>query len=290
MKVTTLNRLAERYDYFLVDQFGVLLDADGAYSFAAQTLARLAAMGKRIILLSNSGKRAAVNIDRITGHGIARDSFETMLTSGEVAFDYLQREIGHSLPNGARVWLVSRGGDTSAVDGLDVRLAASPDQADLVFLSGCDVENTTLDGFKTALRPAAQKGTPCLCSNPDLIQSIKGGFSFGTGRIAQIYAQMGGPVMWNGKPHPMIYDAAYTLLGRPDPARVLCIGDSPGHDILGGQQAGFATALVRTGIHAGLDEAALQAECNKAGAMPDYILSAFTFEEQEAETCPSHYR
>ena len=55
-------------------------------------------------------------------------------------------------------------------------------------------------------------------------------------------------------------------------ARVLCIGDSLDHDIEGGSLAGCDTALVRTGILAGQDDAALHALIDAAPHKPTYVL------------------
>ena len=99
---------------------------------------------------------------------------------------------------------------------------------------------------------------------------------FGAGAIAQLYEELGGRVEWVGKPFPLVYRVAHKVLGGVDPARVLCIGDSPAHDIAGGQAAGFATALVRTGLHADLSDAGLLEHC-KTTAMPDHIIPKFSF-------------
>lgn len=50
------------------------------------------------------------------------------------------------------------------------------------------------------------------------------------------------------KPHPQIFAHAMQLMGSPDPASVLMVGDNPIADIGGGKQAGFYTCwLNRSG-------------------------------------------
>ena len=58
MKHTTLEDLADQFDAFFIDQFGVLMDAAGPYPFAVDAIKRLSEYDKPIVLLSNSGKRA----------------------------------------------------------------------------------------------------------------------------------------------------------------------------------------------------------------------------------------
>ena len=65
MKHTTLEELADQFDAFFIDQFGVLMDASGPYPFAIDAIKRLSEYNKPIVLISNSGKRAKKNCDRL---------------------------------------------------------------------------------------------------------------------------------------------------------------------------------------------------------------------------------
>lgn len=275
MTYSTLEELAPHYDAFLIDQFGVLLDGAGAYPDAPAHLSRLAAARKPIVLLSNSGKRSAANEARLTRLGFRRGDYLTVLSSGEAAHGLLARRIGTEIAPHSRVWLHGRDGDTSAVDGLDLILADAPDDADLIVLAGSRGDSLTLNAYRARLSMAAQRRVPMLCTNPDLEMLTSAGVCFGAGAIANAYHAMGGPVEWIGKPHPLIYAEAARLLPGIAPARILCIGDSPAHDIVGGKAAGHATALVHGGLHAGMDWAALMALCIAEQAMPDHVLMQF---------------
>ena len=52
-----MAEVASRYDGFLVEQWGVLHDGTTPYPGAIACLERLRAVGKRVVLLSNSGRR-----------------------------------------------------------------------------------------------------------------------------------------------------------------------------------------------------------------------------------------
>jgi HAD superfamily hydrolase (TIGR01459 family) len=105
----------------------------------------------------------------------------------------------------------------------------------------------------------------------------RSGPSFGAGRIAELYEELGGAVRWIGKPYPDIYEAALKTAGNPVPGSVICIGDSIEHDIAGGDAAHLATALVRSGILAGLSDAELAAAFRSHEVEPDYILPRFAW-------------
>lgn len=272
---TDLATLAGQYDAFLIDQFGVLLEDSGAYEGAPEALSALARMGKQIVLLSNSGKRAAPNEARLQRLGFDRDSFKGVMSSGEAAFAQIEGRIGHSIRAGASVWVHARGGDMSAVDGLDLTPVDEAAAADLLIIAGSRGDELDLAQYQDWLTPAAQRGVPAICTNPDMKMLTPFGQKFSAGAIAKLYEDLGGQVEWFGKPYPLIYRLAHDALGQAE--RVLCIGDSPSHDIAGGQAAGFATALVRTGLYADLSDEALMEHCG-ATAMPDYIIPSFRME------------
>ncbi len=276
-ETTTLAALAESYDAFLVDQFGVLLDGEAAYDFAPAALSRLGHTGKPVILLSNSGKRSMANARRLDGFGFDRDSYMLVLSSGEAAHAELAHRVGDTIPAGAPILVLSRDDDLSGIEGLDLTPTDDPEAARMILLAGSRGGEWTLDDYRALLSGPAARGVPCLCTNPDMTMLIPGGRSFGAGRIAQLYEELGGPVELIGKPYPLIYTVAARLLPGIPAGRVLCIGDSPAHDVRGGRAAGHATALVRTGIHEGEPLDDLLAHCAETGDVPDYVIPRFAF-------------
>jgi HAD superfamily hydrolase (TIGR01459 family) len=267
--------LAARFDVFVLDQFGVLHDGVQPYAGAGEALLRLKAAGKRILLLSNSGKRSAPNEARLVKLGFQPGGWDHFLSSGETAWRTLQ----HSLRDraGLRCLLISRDGDRSAVEGLPLALTENGAEADIVLLSASEGDRYDLDHYRHLLAPAAARGVECLCTNPDKIMLTAAGRCFGAGRIADLYAEMGGPVTWIGKPFADIYDAALDMLGNPDPADVVCVGDSIEHDIAGGRSAGLATVLVATGILEQSSETEREALFAEYGARPDFLLRTFAW-------------
>ncbi len=72
-----------------------------------------------------------------------------------------------------------------------------------------------------------------------------------------------------------ILDSATRTMTAMRDGRILCLGDSVEHDILGGQRAGHATALVMSGLHHGAGADALARLFDAAGAAPDHIIDRF---------------
>lgn len=274
--ISGLRDLTQRFDAFLIDQFGVLRDGRGPYPQAAETLAALKETGVRVIILSNSGKRALRNGWRLAKLGFDQSSWDWFLTSGEVAWQLLAAEVraGQGGPV-RRCLLISRDGDTSPLDGLDLQCTATGTDADIVLIAASEGDMYDLSHYRTLLAPAAKRGVPCLCTNPDKIMLTEKGTAFGAGRIAELYQELGGTVRWIGKPFADIYATALDFLGSPDPDRVCCIGDSIEHDIAGAARAGLRSMLVKTGILAGSSSEELRQLFEEHGATPDYTIDRF---------------
>lgn len=268
--------LADRFDAFLVDQFGVLRDGRGPYPGAAEALVDLKRAGKKIIILSNSGKRSAENDRRLAALGFDAQSWDWFLTSGEVAWTILRSE-SQAGPATRKCLLISRDGDTSPVDGLDMARTDNGEDADFILLAASEGDLHPLSHYEALLSPAARRGVPCLCTNPDKIMLTANGTAFGAGRIAELYEELGGTVRWIGKPFPDIYAAALDFLKPIDPSRICCVGDSIEHDIAGAAGAGLRSVLVTTGILDTATEAEREALFISHGAVPDFILPTFTW-------------
>ncbi len=275
LQLEGIRDLAERFDVLVLDQFGVLHDGVAPYPGAVETLVRLKQAGKRTLLLSNSGKRSAPNEARLMKLGFVPGSWHHFLSSGEVAWQSLRRQLANEA--GLRCLLIARDGDRSAVEGLPLTLVETGEEADIVLLSASEGDRFDLDHYRRMLQPAAARGVRCLCTNPDKIMLTSVGPRFGAGRIAELYSELGGEVSWIGKPFPDIYAAALDMLGAPDPARVVCVGDSIEHDIAGGQGAGLRTALVMTGVLETSSEAERDRLFAEHGAVPDFLVRTFAW-------------
>lgn len=245
-----LAALGERYDGYLVDQFGVLHDGRRAYPGAADALRELKARGKRVVVLSNSGKRAAPNARRLAEFGVTPAHYDALVTSGELVWQMLQqRDRAPFSGLGRRVLLGQPEVDAALVEGLDLQVVGDPARADWVLLASVP-EQRPAEGLWPLLDAARARGLPLVCANPDLMRLGARGVEPSCGWLAQRYAAAGGEVCWLGKPHPLIYGVCRETLGRWGARRLLAVGDSLAHDIAGGAAAGYDTCFVAGGLQA----------------------------------------
>jgi HAD superfamily hydrolase (TIGR01459 family) len=277
--IVSLQQLAEAYEFFFVDQFGVLLDGAIPYAGAIAALGYLKSRGKTVIILSNSGRAGDYNGRRLAKLGIGPDLYNHLVTSGDVAFE-LVRSGGLGMPLAAATCLtISSGDDTNLADRLQLESVPASEGADLIVISGSEADKISLVAYREILRSAAARGVPAICTNPDVEMLTDGGTAPGAGAIARVYEELGGTVRWIGKPFNDIYAHAFRLCGAPAKDKVVAIGDSIEHDIAGATQFGIAAALVRTGIHSGLPDPELAEMLETGGPFRPMILPAFTLDE-----------
>jgi HAD superfamily hydrolase (TIGR01459 family) len=277
-----LADIASRYQGFVVDQWGVLHDGTTAYPDALDCLARLRANGRRVVLLSNSGRRADFSREHLRRLGIAPESYDALVTSGEATWQALRERRAPGFADlGRRCILWSRGGDRAMLEGQSLEAVDAVEDADFLLLSGTE-DDLQVEQFEDALTRAAARRLPMVCANPDVVVVRPGGTTvFAPGAVAQRYRELGGEVVYVGKPHRPVYDLCLAALAPLAPEAILAIGDSVSHDIAGGKAMGLATALVMGGIHAALFDLAHGPSANLAalerleaeyGATPDWVL------------------
>ncbi len=253
MRIKGLSQIAQNYDAMLIDQFGVIHDGQKLYAGTSEVLAKLHALQIPVIVMTNSGKRAASNVLRLVKMGVPRGHFVDAVSSGEVAFQSLDV---------SRAFLIGKRGEDYGFDGIEF---VEPAHAEKILILGSNAPETSLEDYREILRGLK---LPAVCCNPDKLMLTAQGLQPAPGAIAALYETMGGKVTWIGKPYPAIYHHALKLLGHP--TRVLCIGDSAEHDVAGGRSAGLQTLLVQQGISAHLSETEISPK-------PDYMMKDFTW-------------
>jgi HAD superfamily hydrolase (TIGR01459 family) len=128
-----------------------------------------------------------------------------------------------------------------------------------------------------------------VCANPDVVVERGETLIYCAGALADAYVLLGGEVLYCGKPHAPIYEAALAkaaaLRGTAPPRqRVLAIGDSVRTDLKGAAAFGLDSVFVTSGIHAGdvggpktPDLDALHAIFAAAGVAPRAVMLAMAW-------------
>lgn len=284
--VESVSALAAAFEGFILDQWGVLHDGTRPYPGATDCLRRLRAADKRIVVLSNSGKREADNLRLMQRMGFDTDLIDRFVSAGEDARNALESRTEPFYAGlGRRCFAITRGGDRSLLDGIGLTFVENVEDADFLALTGTDSPQRNVEDYEVELRTAVEKSLPMICANPDLARFTPEGLIEAPGVLARRFEALGGAVSYHGKPYPQIYSMCLTALGCPTD-RVVAIGDSVEHDVLGASRAGLRSALIPGGVHAselGIAWGQLpslegwQAFAVNARATPNYLLRAFNW-------------
>ena len=78
-----LAELAERYDGFILDLWGLVHNGIAPYPGAVDCMRRLRSAGKPVVLLSNAPRSAGTVAAFLAGIGVLPDSYDAIVTSGD---------------------------------------------------------------------------------------------------------------------------------------------------------------------------------------------------------------
>jgi len=252
MSFSLLDRfstIAPRYDVVLCDIWGVVHDGIGAHDHACDALMRFRAGGGAVVLITNAPRPSPWVVRQLDRLGVPPDAYDDVMTSGDLTRDVVASRKGEA------VFHVGPQRDVTIFDGLDVRLT-QVEAADYVVCSGLfDDERETPDDYRDLTAAMRNRGLFMVCANPDLIVERGAERFYCAGAIADLYRGIGGEVLYAGKPHRPIYDAALAKAAgirgaAAVPARTLAIGDSLRTDITGARALGIDGLFVSGGIHA----------------------------------------
>ena len=278
-------RLAEQYDGFILDLWGVIHDGVTAFPHAVDCLHRLRAAGKATLLLSNVPRPNEAAQQLMRGMGIADDFYTDILTSGEAVRRALQTPPDLWWAQlGQRVFHLGPSRDRPVFEGLALTPVSEPSAANFVLNTGPDDHRNPSDmaEFEPILQECAHHALPMICANPDMVV-VRGGVRvLCAGSLAQRYRELGGDVRALGKPDPAIYQPVLARLALP-PDRVLAVGDALHTDIAGAAAVDIAACWVLDGIHGAalrmpdgnFDTQRAEAEALSAGLLPLATLPRF---------------
>lgn len=276
--ITHFAALAGDYDVLMCDIWGVVHNGVAAFPAACDALVRARKGGAAVILVTNAprpSEQVSRQLDRLH---VPREVYDGIVSSGDVSRGIIQSRPGQTL------YHLGPERDRSIFTGLDLQFVPL-ERADYVICTGLeDDETETPDDYRVRLQTMLARRLFMICGNPDVVVERGDKLVYCAGALADMYAAMGGEVLYAGKPYRPIYDAA---LGKAAaarkagaaPPRVLAIGDSVRTDLKGAHAAGFDFLFVTSGIHAEElggraqpDMAALNAVFAAAGETPKVVM------------------
>jgi HAD superfamily hydrolase (TIGR01459 family) len=279
--VPHFSSLAPDYDVLLCDVWGVVHNGVTAFPHACDALMRARARGAAVILITNAPRQSTVVARQLEKMHVPREIYDAIVSSGDVTRAVIEARPGQSL------FHLGPERDRSMFTGFNV---APLETADYVVCSGLDNDDVeTPENYRARLETMLARKLFMVCANPDVVVERGDRLVYCAGSLADLYATMGGEVLYAGKPYRPIYDMALAkaqaAAGRKVAAsRVLAIGDSVRTDLKGARTAGVDFLFVTSGIHAEElggrerpDSNALSATFAAAGGRPKAVMRELTW-------------
>lgn len=261
------KEIQKPYRACLLDAYGVFWGGNGIGLLpgAKEMMHELVSQGKIVGILSNSSQPSQKEIDKLKNHDVLQGShFHFYLTSGQIAFDLLQRDrLPFNTPQ-KKYWLSAPphpkfGSPYLLFQHSPFHEAARIEEADFIYASIPHLEGVDQidpECFKSEVERLATFKLPMLCANPDhFAQEGKPARAVvRQGTIASLYEAQGGTVHYIGKPYPLAYKYAmqsFHAFGIHNPEEILMVGDTPETDIRGANSCTMASLLLtETGMMA----------------------------------------
>jgi HAD superfamily hydrolase (TIGR01459 family) len=247
--VERLRDVTNGVDVLLSDIWGVVHNGLEAFPEACEALHTFRSRGGTVVLITNAPRPANSVQRQLRKLNVADETYDAIVSSGDLTRHYVADHPGR------RVFWLGPGRDSSIYRGLDAVLAPLEEADYLVCTGLLDDETETADDYRPMMQKARERNLPFICANPDIVVERGDRLVYCAGAIAELYRELGGEVIFYGKPHSPIYERAMQLAGerrrgKPvDRNRVLAIGDSVRTDLAGAHGFGIDCLFVTRGIH-----------------------------------------
>jgi HAD superfamily hydrolase (TIGR01459 family) len=232
-----LSQVQSKYDAFFIDLWGVIHNGIELYPGAIEVLKNLNKLNKRFVLISNAPRPSKSVKKYLLNLKMDRSLLKNIFTSGEAALHTLREKI-----YGEKFYHIGPERDKDLIIGFE-KNKTSLKECDFILCTGLieDVKNS-IDYYKNLLKKYTK--IKMICTNPDLIVHRGTQSEYCAGALALAFEQLGGKVVYFGKPYPEIYNFCV----RKNEC-ILAIGDNLRTDIRGANNMKFDSLFITSGIH-----------------------------------------
>lgn len=255
MQIDSFAAIADQYQVFFFDAFGVLKNYKGLIPGVVETFAYLRDRQKSVFILTNDASRSPQQLaESYRQVGLTDITPGMIISSGMLAREYLELKVNHGTvaylgtENSAH-YIESAGLKTISISELTLENIAEVSALVLLDDEGFDW-NTDITKAVNLLR---RRNIPVIVANTDATYPVsKNRLAIAIGSIADMLeAIVGKQFIRFGKPDAQLFMFAYERAQEQLPGiskrDIVMVGDTLRTDISGGNKFGLDTVLVLTG-------------------------------------------
>ena len=234
-----LRSIIDNYDFYFIDLWGVIHNGIELHKKATEVLAKIIEAKKDYVLLTNA-PRPNKNVKMfLKKMGLDEDMREKVYTSGEAALSYLRKN--HLSQSFYHIGPLR---DFDLFFDFKEKKTEDINKCDYFLCTGLyDEYDKDLDYYKKILLSSVSK--KMICTNPDLIVDRGNKREYCAGSVAKTFENLGGNVVYFGKPYPEVYNQAIKINNK----KIIAIGDNLNTDIKGAIKMNYDSLLITNGIH-----------------------------------------
>lgn len=245
--------LAPDFDIVLSDVWGVIHNGVAAFPEACEALQAFRENGGTVVMITNAPRPSAPVVDFLRGLKISDETYDAIVSSGDVTTHYIADH------RGQKPYYLGPQRDRAIYDNMKIDFVPLEDADYIIDVGLVHEETEHPDDYRGMLQKGVARRMPMICANPDLVVERGDKLVFCAGSLAELYRNLGGEVIFAGKPHRPIYDQALATAlekrkargeGDGKAPRVLAIGDSVRTDLEGANSFGIPCLFVISLIHA----------------------------------------
>ena len=232
-----LSDIYKKYDTFVIDLWGVMHNGVMLNSKAIEAIEQLKKNSKKIVFLSNAPRPSSKVVSFLLKMNMDIKYLSNVMTSGEAAMHAINEN-----RFGKTFYHLGPPRDTSVFERVKQN-KTDLDKCDFILCTGLfDNYANDLDYYKNFLKKYVSK--KLICTNPDLTVHRGDEEELCAGSIAKIFEELGGEVVYFGKPHKEVYKMCFDANEK-----VLAIGDNLRTDIKGANNLNIDCIFISNGVH-----------------------------------------
>ena len=239
LDLTGLKSIADNYDLFYIDLWGVIHNGIKLHEKAIVVLKELSKKNKSFVLLTNAPRPNETVKNFLEKMGMHKDLRDHVFTSGEAALSYLKKNFLSK-----KFYHIGPPRDFDLFQLFENNKCEDIKESEYLLCTGLfDDYDKDLIYYKNLFDNNISK--KMICTNPDLIVDRGDKRELCAGSVAMVFEKMGGEVVYFGKPHPEVYNQSIDNNKK----KILAIGDNLNTDIKGANLLNYDSLLVSNGIH-----------------------------------------
>jgi HAD superfamily hydrolase (TIGR01459 family) len=244
-----IKEVADNYDVYFIDLWGVIHNGLACHPEALLVLDYLKKKNKKIILISNAprpSKTVSLFLEKIH---LPKSLYDILITSGDETKEYITIH-----KKNKKFYHLGPDRDRDLFKDLNINLFNKEESDEIICTGLFFAENEKLEQYDSELELYKKENKILVCANPDEAVFRGNKKELCAGALAKKFEELGGKVIYFGKPYKSIYYSALKKLNllkifEEKKINLIAIGDNLKTDIKGANSLNIDSIFITNGLY-----------------------------------------